>query len=405
MSTAICTALAPKSPGKRRPESAFQSLYIASKLHRDVRESADADTGAEVRRAVNSDAQLSELSEPTRRAIKRAASVLSDKGSRTALLKLCRESAFAELDVTTQRETLGLLQREGERAPVLPAVASAMKAPMFSKLAPVGKWAAISAMAKLAGTGAARELLQLLGVRGLVQLKPQEQRVLLGYFRGIVFAKEVAPMRKSRLELVWNNRRRELSRFVRAPSFVRSKPQEQASLLLEFLHGRCEEVFFVDATGVNGHGTVVFGDPSNPRNISYGRRWVVSKSGSPVARIYNPDPTVQSKWQHPQSNAKVRYVFKAIKVSRLVSWRLLNTIEKTFPITDDERARPGMLGQRPPCPAKGTFLSEVESILVSLCARSGKLEVRSGYMQAGRCIQSASKTKNVGESLAQLLSA
>ncbi len=403
------TTLAPHTHyHRRRMEEALVVFSLTQSLHERVGARAEPDVGSGLRTAVANDSILSALSVGTRTSLFRTVSKTKDRAAQRGLLALCREAGFGRLPSSLQRRLLDLLPTHALSPRLLADLTAILRAPLLEQPSHRIKAVLIEEFARLAETpNARRDLAVVANLPALVELRTEEQVELVRYVGGPTLAANAAPMRRQRVQLFWNVRRASLIRLTRDRRFVSMPPATQAHHLRDFLHGRCLEVYFLDATHVNGHGALVFGAPSDPKSLSYGRRWVVAKHNKPVAKLYNPDPSVRSKWQTPNGAKSTEYAFTAYKISRLLELTLIDHVERAYVVSDDLRITGRALGvQARSFVGQAEFVGEVAEFLTQLAAHSGGVERRDGYLKGGEeKVTKAEAPKAANDLLAQFLSA
>lgn len=403
------TTLAPHTHyHRRRMEEALVVFSLTQSLHERVVARAEPDVGSALRTAVADDAILSALSAGTRMSLFRTASKTKDRAAQRGLLALCREAGFGRLPSSLQRRLLDVLPPNALTPRLYADLTAILRAPILENASHRLKAVLIEELARLAETpNARRDLAVVANLPALVELHVQEQVELLRYVGGPTLAANAAPMRRQRIALFWNGRRAALIRLLRDRRFASLAPAAQAHHLRDFLHGRGLDVYFLDATHVNGHGAMVFGAPSDPKSLSYGRRWVVAKHKKPVAKLYNPDPSVRSKWQAPNGASTTEYAFTAYKISRLLELTLIDHVERAYVVSDDLRITGRALGVAARAfVGQAEFVAEVEDFLAQLAAHSGGVERRDGYLKGGEeKVTKAEAPKVANDLLAQFLSA
>lgn len=401
----MITAAAPHTHyHHRQMEEALAVFGLTQSLHARVASRAEPDISAALRAAVAEDERLSKLVPAVRRSLFRAAGKTTDRATQRSLLALCREDDFGRLNAASQRRLLDLIAPHLDPR-VLADVTAIVRSPSFATGSVRFVGVVLTELARLVDKPAARrDLAALLGL-SLDALEEEEAIVLVRYLAGPKLAQDVAPMRRQRLQLFWSGRRSGLLKLIRGPRFCRLTSAQQADYLRDFLHGRRFEVFFLDATSVNGHGAVVFGAPSDPKSLSYGRRWVLAQHKKPVARIYNPDPSVRSAWRTPSDADSTAYAFSAFRISRLLELTMIEHVERTYVVSDDQRVGTSALGaQRRMSIGQAELLRQSRDLLEQLAAHSGGIERRDGYLRGGR-EDVATKKRDSNALLAQFLQA
>lgn len=239
----------------------------------------------------------------------------------------------------------------------------------------------ILALQRMSGNElAVRRLAQLLQLSGFGALPPSCQIDLLNVASGPRTAGQITRHRKNQLYLGWSKKMTALDRLLRKRSFASGPAAIQAEELTRFLGEQSEDVWLLSATHTNGHSVIVLGDPADRQSISYGHRWVLSSGGTPVARIFNPDPTVRSGWTKPSGQSDVVYVFERRRITRPQLWGFVCWIEQSASITSD--AREHGLGPTPSTGRASSFW-EASREALALLAPGAKEHAEGGYARRG----------------------
>ncbi|MEQ8277764.1 MAG: hypothetical protein RMA76_00305 [Deltaproteobacteria bacterium] len=402
------TTLAPHTHyHRRRMEEALSVFALSQSLHDRVVSRAEPDVGSALRIAVADDAILSALAEGTRRSLFKTVAKVKDRAAHRGLLALCREPGFGHLTSNQQRRLLESLPTNALSARLIADLTSILRAEHLASASHRLREVVIAEFQRVAETpNARRDLAVVFNLEAFAVMRTEEQVDLLRYVAGPNLAANAAPMRRQRIQLFWNGRRSALLRLTRDRRFASMPAAAQANHLRDFLHGRGLELYFLDATHVNGHGALVFGSPSDPKSLSYGRRWVVAKHNKPVAKLYNPDPSVRSKWQTPKGAEDTKYAFCAYKISRHLELTLIDHIERAYVVSDDLRITGRALGvQARAFVRQAEFVTEITELLEQLAAHSGGIERRDGYLQGGKENVTEEAPKAANDLLQQFLSA
>jgi hypothetical protein len=369
-----------KSSARRLPEDTAQARHRALVLHNTVPPPWGAGACAD----------LSALGASARRGLSKAVIYAACDADERALLDVTKDARFVRLSSAVQRRLLD------EAASMLRARLSpqelfaCLRHEGFVALSPRAQSAAIRELGPKAWSSATRSgLLRLLGLPAVALLDTATQVALIEWFGGPEASPSIAAMRKSRLALAWEANQREILHAVSSSLFARLDLHRQSQALVDFLHRPCRPVWRIDATALNGHAAIVFGDPAHPRALSYGRRFVISdRHKTPFARIHSPDPTIQSGWRKPAVDASTTYAAERILLSRLDERAVIAWIEKSQPIAEDERPG-GALGARVGVADPATFIADVERLMASLAARGRGADVERCYLRAGRIVEAA----------------
>jgi hypothetical protein len=320
---------------------------------------------------------LAALPEKLREAILRAAASVPAALGANLFLDFAGQPSFSRLDSGAQFALIdalgkgqGVAAKEAAKLlPALEAISPRTRAALAAELAARPRdpslWSGFRA---------------LIEAPGFTALGLSDQVDLLRFFAGPKLSPIVGPMRQSRIELWWRARRQELLAVTADRAFRSAQPAVQAELLRDHLHQRASNVWLLNATELNGHAVVIFGEPTDLRALSYGRRWVLSGGGKPVARLYSPDPTVASGWTKPTTDADTPYAAEKLVLSRHLVWMAIGWIEQAFSLTDDER----LLGLGPRrCSASGGPFCETIKKAIDRLAKA-PVRVERSYLRAGR---------------------
>ena len=308
---------------KRRSESDAAVRHRAHVIHASVGGPRDGGISAPVRQTVRARAEQAGLSaKVTRRLVELLARLETPEAQKVAL-RLIQARTFTALESALQDFLIARLTRRRADPAYLQKVGLCLQQPGLAELDASTRRLAIRAMTA-EDLLVVRQLPELLACPGLSALTAGEQRDVLGYFIGPRLARGIAPMRKNRMRLMWNGKRQDLLIQLRNPRFRRGSPDDQADTLRSFLHEPTQPLHVLNATSLNGHAVMIFGAPDDRRAMSYGRRWVAARGGGwPQARLYAPDPTVNSGWTKPAMDARTPYAGRCYRLCRLEAWRLI----------------------------------------------------------------------------------
>ena len=367
-------------PIERNREDVLHAWSLAHTLHTQLPADGQVGGGADFREQVEIDPQLSTLQPNIKKGLFMVAEIAPAAGR--TLLELARTEPFLA-DPELARRVVARLRGHPAVARAIAALAAGLRREEVVRFDPAMRRLA----AEVIAAGVEHPVLcrafdLLLKDPGFTESNPPQQRALLDYLLGPALSSEVAPMRRNRMRLVWASRVEQLVALIRSDAHRSVRPSLAREQLRDFLHAPVQEVVFLDATARNGHAAVVFGDPSDRRALSYGRRWVLSRDKRPVARTYAPDPSAHSGWTKPMSDSSIRYHGRSVMVSRSRERALITWIEKSFVFFDDLRAR-GELGERPVAGESAPF---VERALAALEGMYGdrKMKVTTAVYLAGR---------------------
>jgi hypothetical protein len=365
-------------PEKRRPESMFQGWAKARELHGKV--AARSIASGELRVALSD--ELSELRPSVRKKLLAAAA--ATRG--TLLLALARTPVFAKLEARVQIAMLDAVERTGSE----PLVQTYLE--LLSRLVELDARVQRK-LVVLYGEG--QQLDALLRLPGFALLDVAQQADLLRWYRGPKLAREAAPMRRNRMAIAWSTARGDLTRFLGGAAVQKAAPELQAELLKDFLYGPSKRIHLLSALSMNGHAAVAFGDPSDPRSVSYGLRW----SGTP--RLHMPDPAIQSRWTKPALDAAVTYATVRYTVSRHDEVRLIAWIEAGFPIADDQRIEPPGVARKPAKVAE--FVDALQQAVEWMTAGARLPAKEHFYTRGGRATTTSAKEQELDRLLKRVV--
>jgi hypothetical protein len=375
------------SAPRRKLETTAQAAHRALMLHQKVSFAPPPAVPAATRARVAVDPELARLCAAAQRALFGALAAVPPELA-AGVRNLACDPSFQQLAERAQAALLDACAADPS-AQTLESLLRLVPGPGYGQLDVATQVAVAKALGSLpAVTAAARRqlLLELAACPGMIVLEPRERLDLVEWSMGPELAARAAPMRRSRLDLAWNARREELIALLASRAFRRAAPLEEAETLRDFLHQQTRTVWFLNATEINGHAVVVFGDPADPRSICYGRRWILGDR-RPVAKVMCPDPSVQSGWQHPAADGLVPYAAQKVALSRLEERALIGWIEQNYGISDDDRVSSG-LGVHAAVPAAAAgMVDAAEETLRRLQSRRGPAAVESLYLRAGRPTQ------------------
>lgn len=365
---------------RRLPENTAGVAHRARLIHQSLSAPSFVSAEPALRAEMAADAEIAALDAKVKSALERAMSASKDAGA-PALVRLAKNAAVRALDVPSQRALFEALASGLAGAALVREMEQLIQRTGFDKLSLRTQQALLKLFATFAGDATLRRALAILPViPGFLALEVKDQLELLAHLRGPETAPHIAPMRKNRLELIWSARRAELFELLRRKTFATAKVELQVELLRDFMHAPAKSLVFLNATELNGHAAIVFGDPADARALSYGRRWVLSKEKRSTAKIYSPDPTVQSGWKKPAVDATTTYAAATMRISRRAERLLVEWIERGYLIADDVRVRPlGAAGN-----AKAESASFVDAAMTAVKKIAPGAAVERGYMRAGK---------------------
>lgn len=359
-------------------EDAARVRHQAYRLQQAVRPLAAIDAGAACRSAIERPG-LAALSTATKRELLGASAALGREGPRAGLVRFVEGAVFQGLAPEAKQVVLALVRAAGPRASELFAALEVV-APALPGLAARVQTTVLAAAVDRVFAAVLFKVAKHPAFRGL----PVDEAIeLVAYLEGPRLSPEIAPMRKNRMELLWLARRREVVQLLVSPRFAGASVDAQRAELREHLSAPVGSVAFLTANEVNGHTLVVFGSPSDPKALSYGRRWVLDPARRPIARTSSPDPSHASGWQRPERDATTTYAVTTVHTSRRDEWKLISWIEQSYTLLDDLRARHA-LG---PTKLGGDAASFVDATLAALLRLVSGLRpalVEHGYVRAGR---------------------
>ncbi len=384
---------------RRLPENVSQVAHRARVIHQSLSAPfVAAEPGLRVE--LKSDPALVSLDVKVKQALERALASAKDAAGAAAVMRLAKQEAVRALDKTAQRCLFEVLGTGNPPAALVRELDQLIQRPGFDKLSPRTQHALFAAFSGFLGEITLRRAVGILPtVPGFLGLEVKDQLELVAHLVGPTTAEHIAPMRKNRLELTWSARRAELFELLRRKTFSTAKVELQVEMLRDFIHAPARDVAFLNATELNGHAVIVFGEPADARSWSYGRRWVLSADKRSTAKIYSPDPTVQSGWKKPAVDATTMYAAATVRVSRRTERLLIEWIERGFLIADDLRLRAlGAAGGA--CAQSAGF---VDAALAAVLRLQPRATLARGYMRAGKSIAANATTALVDEALASFL--
>lgn len=356
---------------KRLPEGTALAWHRAHVLHANVRSPALAVPPDHFRSRAANDAAVARLEPALKEQLMRVAEEINDGKERTELLRLAGLDAFFAQSAAVKRAALARIGARGG------AKSSEMRALLESEVLAGLDERAIVALIEGTGRCATSILINIAKNKSFRALSAIEQVELIKYAVGPELLTDVPSMRRNRLALGWHTHRADLMRALLVA--------RDADAIREFFHSPTRVVYFLDATALNGHAAIVFGDPADPRSPSYGRRWMLGADSRPLARLFSPDPTVCSGWKKPSSDALTVYAFTSYAISRRDEQALIEWIERSQPI-EEKTVKTVVLGPTRVARDRAGFTQQALKVLSTL-TRGRKSERASGYMRAGRACE------------------
>ena len=205
-------------------------------------------------------------------------------------------------------------------------------------------------------------------------------------------------MRRNRMALWWDGRVEAATRLLRASEYRAATPSLAQEKLRDFMCAPTQTITFMDATARNGHAALVFGEPDNRKALSYGRRWVLTKTRRPTARLHTPDRSIHSGWLKPMSDASIRYYGRLVYTSRNRELALINWIERGHVFFDDLKAQRALGEQR--LGGQGSHLVERAFAALEGMMGDSPLKMTTHTYLAGRPMESAA-LRHAGVPIAQ----
>lgn len=331
-----------KEEQRHRPEDHSQARYRAYQLQNLVTSRKGPGAGAQARDTARNDAPLGAATSALQAGLQTALAHATDDAARAALLSGLAHGARPQVDPEVVSELLAALgQTQFDAQQALRATAW-LDLPVLTRLHRGHRRRFIAADLQLhMHSGWKRLSRALMRCEGLAASTPAQQADLLRYAIGPTPAAGAAPLRVQRLQLGWSARRDLLRALLSQPGFRRARPSLQAEMLQDFLHTQDRQVWLLHATALTGHAVIVLGPPDDARALSYGRRFVRTKTGRSKAIVSMPDPTVLSGWSRPAIDAVTRYAAEGHQVSRNAELGFLCWLEANCSVIDDARANPG----------------------------------------------------------------
>ena len=371
-------------PIERHREDVVHAWSLARALHTQVGPSPVVGGVANFREKVETDGLLSRLPEAIRKALFVTAEHLPTAES--TLLTVARSEPF-RADFELARRTLDAIRSHSHPVRAAQMLSDGLRLPQISALRPDLRPVAVDVLTLAVTHAVTRKAFDTLIVDdGFAVSTDHEKRALLEYLIGPEQSAEIAPMRRNRLRLLWTSRVEGLLTLLSKEVYRQARPSLRREHLRDFLHARVRRVLFLDATARNGHALVVFGDPSDRRSLSYGRRWLLGRTKRPVVRTNAPDPSHHSGWTKPMSDASVRYHGQQAVLSRHRERQLISWIETSHTFHDDLRAR-GKLGKQRISGEPSSFIERALEACTGICAGL-PVEMTSGVYLAGHLISS-----------------
>lgn len=380
-----------KRPAPRGREEHLRLVWQRRRVEERAPGARPAPIEPEVRLELNGVMKERGLPKSVQSALVLAALYGPEKGPRAGLLRVLRHPGFLRLPQSAAAAFLAAWS-----ASRLAATREYLRL-LDGSLAELPETVQVLALRRMSGNElAVRRIAGLLQLAGFRALDRNQQVDLLNVASGPETGAQITRHRRNQLNLAWGARVTSLDRLLRKRGFVSEPAIDQVEELRRFLEARTEEVWLLSATHTNGHSVVVIGDPASKSSISYGHRWVLGTGRRPVARLFNPDPTVRSGWTKPSGQTEVVYAYERLRLTRPELWSFLSWLERNASINSDLRERGP--GPAPSIDRSASFWETARETLYSVAARSVAAETpEQGYAKKGVPVPLVRPTEETSE--------